>query len=148
MKTGFSFSMGATLSGNVLVLDDRDEFRRAMRNGGNGLRVTVTVEEEKDRRSKTYEQVKYWWAVPVPILAEHCGTTERQMHVALLGECFGYEEGPLGHVLPKKPSLAELTVEETTHLIDWVLTWAPSELEVVIPPPDKDWRKHAKRRAA
>jgi hypothetical protein len=149
MPKGYSFQIGATTTGTGLKLDDRQEFARAMRSAPKGLRVTVTVEEEKTHRGKTWEQVKYWWAVPVPILAEHCGTTEARMHRDLLGECFGYEAGSFGKHVPVKASLADLTVEETTHLIDWVLVWAPSELEVVIPPPDKQWKqKKAKGKAA
>jgi hypothetical protein len=36
-----------------------------------------------------------------------------------------------------KPSSSDLTVEEFTHLIDWVLTWAPTELGVTIPSPNE-----------
>ena len=87
---------------------------------------------------RTLDQNKFWWAVPVRILAEHCGYTDTQMHYALLGECFGYGAGPVGHDVPNKPSSKELTVEEFRQLIDWVLVWAPSELGVLIPEPG-DW---------
>lgn len=96
---------------------------------------TLTLKPTKAQRS--LDQNAYWWAVPVEILAEHCGYTPAQMHYALLGECFGYTPGPTGHPVPNVPSSSELNTAEFTKLIDWVLTWAPTELGVVIPAPDE-----------
>lgn len=38
---------------------------------------TVRIEEEVGHRPKTYEQVKYWFAVPVALVADHCGMTDQ-----------------------------------------------------------------------
>lgn len=132
-----SYTAPVRFVGGQIEWADRDEFVRAVRGmkDGDG-EVTVGPAH----RDKTYDQVKYWFAVPVPLLAEHCGTTVKRMHRDLLGECFGYETNGFGKVVPIKPSLADLTVEETADLIDWVLIFGPTELGVVIPPPDKDWK--------
>lgn len=138
------FSVGGTVTDDGRIMpDDRREFRSLSAQMAIGLRVTITVEEDKEPRSKTWEQVKYWWAVPIPLVAEHCGMSDRQAHVALLGECFGYVVGFGGHVVPAEPSMADLPIEKMTHLITWVLDWAPATLEVIVPPPDKNWKQHA-----
>lgn len=129
-----SYSAAAQIVGGTLKLLDRGAFRRAVRWMKDGP-VVVKVERAKPRRS--LDQNAYWWAVPVKLIAEHCGYTDAQMHYALLGECFGYIAGPNGQPVPVKPSSSELTVEEFTHLIDWVLTWAPTELGVNLPAPDE-----------
>jgi hypothetical protein len=89
----------------------------------------------KPRTKRSLDQNAYWWAVPVALLAEHCGNTPSQMHYALLGERFGYVTGPLGQPVPVKPSSSDLTVEEFTGLIEWVLIFGPAELGVVFPTP-------------
>lgn len=138
------FSIGATLTAEHRLMFDRRVYWHQLRRMKPG-RKTVTI-TSGEKRSKTYQQVKYWWAVPVELCADHCGYTPAQMNTALLGECFGYVDGPTGHAVPAKPSLADLSVEEANHLIDWVLIWAPSQLDVTVPEPDKDWWK--KRRAS
>lgn len=105
---------------------------RALKPGRYGMRLKIGATK------RTLDQNAYWWSVPVKILAEHCGNTDSQMHYALLGECFGYTTGPTGQPVPVKPSSSDLTVQEFTHLIEWVLTWAPTELGVVIPAPNED----------
>jgi len=125
---------GASVTDGKLRLDESRAFKAAMRRMKHG-RVVVKIEQPATKRS--LDQNAYWWAVPVMLLAEHCGYTTSQMHYALLGECFGYVEGPRGQPIPVKPSSSELTREEFTHLIEWVLTWGPSELGVLIPGPSE-----------
>jgi len=101
---------------------------------------TLTITEGRTKRPKTYQQIKYWWAKPVKLIADHCGYTDAQMHYALLGEWSGWVDGPNGHPIPAKPSMSEYSVDDMNKIIDWVLIWAPSELHVNLPPPDKNWR--------
>jgi hypothetical protein len=75
--------------------------------------------------------------VPVRLLAEHCGYTDDQMHYALLGECFGYIDGPKGTKVPRVAGSSKLSVEEFTRLIEWVLVWGPAEMGLEIPSPEK-----------
>lgn len=128
-----TFSAHVSAEGQLLI-NDHAGFRAAMRQHFLDRDVLVQVNTKRHRR--TLEQNKYWWAVPVKELAEHCGYTPNQMHYALLGECFGYRPGPAGAVVPLKPSSSDLNIEEFSHLIDWVLTWAPAELGVELEPPN------------
>jgi hypothetical protein len=123
---------GGRIESGKLILDGPVAFREAMWRFKDGP-VVVKVEQRKTQRSLS--QNAYWWSVPVKLIAEHCGYTDSQMHYALLGECFGYIDGPHGKAIPVKPSSSDLSVEEFKKLIDWVLIWAPSELGVVIPEP-------------
>lgn len=102
-----------------------------------GQAVEIVVRKPRTKRS--LDQNAFWWAVPVELLAEHCGYSRNQMHYALLGECFGYTPGPTGGAVPVKASSSELSVDEFSHLIEWVLIWGPSELGVVIPSPG-EWQ--------
>lgn len=129
----------------ALRFEDREFYNRSVDTLTVGERYDVTIDKHKAYRKKTHEQVKYWWAVPIPLLAEHCGETDKQMHRDLMVECFGTETNAFGKVVPIEPSMTDLTVEKMKHLIDWVLDWAPAELEVIIPPPDKNWRQHAEQ---
>jgi hypothetical protein len=100
-------------------------------------RKVVEIVIRKPRTQRSLDQNAYWHAVPVKILAEFCGYTDSQMHYALLGECFGYEPGPNGQPIPIKPSSSDLSVEEFTHLINWVQQWSVTELGVDIPAPSE-----------
>lgn len=104
-----------------------------------GQPVELTVDKKHPLRSP--DQLAYWFSVPVKILAEELGYTESQMHYALLGECFGFRPGLRGGPpIPNVSSSAELNTKRFKELIDWVLIWAPSELQIDIPPPDPNWR--------
>jgi hypothetical protein len=130
------FSAGGTITEDGrLTLTSQHAFKLGCKAMSPG---PVTVRVKRASRKRTLDQNSFWWAVPVKLLAEHCGYTDTQMHYALLGECFGYTAGPIGgQPVPVKSSSSDLTVEEFTHLIDWVLTWAPTELGVTIPSPNE-----------
>lgn len=128
-----SYAAAGRITDGKLDLHDRRGFLDAMAGFPEGAAVDVRVDERS--RSRTLQQNRFWWSQPVRLCAEHCGYTAGQMHYALLGECFGYVDGPTGHPVPVKPSSSDLTVEEFTHLIEWVLTWAPTELGVIVPAP-------------
>lgn len=142
------YEFGATVAEGVsgrrrLVFDDEADYRRAIGELAVGLRVTVSVGEEQDGRPKSDKQRGYWFAVPVPLCADHCGSTDKQMSRDMMAECFGYEQNRFGKLVPIESSFAALTVTKAKELIDWMLDWAPRELGVIVPPPDKDWKKHA-----
>lgn len=98
---------------------------------------TVDVEITRHRDKRSLDQNAYWHAVPVDLLAEHCGYTHDQMHYALLGEWGGYLDGPAGQPVPRIASSSKLTTDEFSKLIEWVLTWGPSEMGVIIPAPNE-----------
>ena len=126
-----------TFTGSVnesgrLVMDDRAGFIRHVYSFA-GKDVEVTIKRKRSQRS--LDQNAYWWAVPVRLCAEHCGYSDSEMHYALLGECFGWKDGPTGKPIPNIASSSGLSVDQFTHLIEWVLVWGPSELGVEIPGP-------------
>lgn len=142
------YEFAATVADGVygrrrLVFDDEADYRRLIGGLPQGLRLTVKLEEEQDRRPKSDKQRGYWFAIPVPLCADHCGNTDKQMSRDMMGECFGYEMNRFGKLVPIESSFAALSVTKAKELIDWVLDWAPRELGVRVPPPDKDWKKHA-----
>ena len=87
------------------------------------------------KQVRSLDQNAYWHAVPVRLLAEHTGYSEKEMSDAMLGECFGWKKGPVGRDIPVKESTADLTVDEFTQLIDWALKWGPEFHGVPIPAP-------------
>jgi hypothetical protein len=127
-------------------LDNPAAFKRYVAAKFKGHEVTLTIEKKKRKRS--LDANAFWWAVPVKILAEELGYTDAQMHYALLGEYGGYEAGPTGQAVPKLASSSDLSTVEFAKLIDWVLDWAPSQLNIVIPEPDADWRKRRMQQAS
>lgn len=149
MKPPLSYQIGATVIDKghrqALKFEDEANYLAFVNRLGVGQALIVTIEEDKPHRAKTWEQCKYWFAVPVALVADHCGMTEQQTSHALLGECFGYIDGPTGKPVPVEPSVAALSVEKMTDLINWVLDWGPAALEIIIPPPDKQWKEHADR---
>lgn len=108
----------------------------AVLNGFRGKAIDVEIKRHRDKRS--LDQNAYWHAVPVDLLAEHCGYTHDQMHYALLGEWGGYIDGPNGQPVPRIASSSKLTTDEFSKLIEWVLTWGPSEMGVIIPAPNEE----------
>lgn len=133
-----TFTARVTDQGHLLI-DNHAGFTAAV-SRFRGRDVVVRVERKKHKRS--LDQNAYWWAVPVETLAEELGYTRPQMHYALLGECFGYRPGPAGTAVPIKPASSDLSIEEFSHLIDWVLTWAPAELGITLEPPSHWMERH------
>lgn len=129
------------------ALDNRRAFLNYIAAKFKGHEVVVTVTKKVAKR--TVDQNAYWWAVPVKIMAAELGYTDNQMHYALLGEHGGYKVGPTGQPVPNIASITDLNREQMAKLIDWVLDWAPSELNITIPPPDPKWKeKREKERQA
>lgn len=124
-----------TPEGELKPFDTERTQRRAHLRALAGQDVEIVIRKKRSQRS--VDQNKYWWSVPVRLLAEHCGYADDDMHYALLGECFGYKVGPTGKQLPNVTGSSALSTEEFTRLIDWVLVWGPTEMGCYIPAPDK-----------
>lgn len=116
-------------------LANRKAFTAHLAHKFKGADVVLTVKKKQVKR--TLDQNAYWWAVPVPTIAEYCGCTTASMHYDLLGECFGYKMGRFGKPIMERPSSSLLSKSEFSFMIDWVLTWAPTTLGVEIEPPQK-----------
>ena len=97
-----------------------------------GKRVRVTVKTEARPKSRT--QLGYWWAVIIPILAEHFGYREWEyeaVHDAVMRELRGLKPEP--NPLKLRVSMAELSHEQVSELIEDARHWALTEHGCVIP---------------
>ena len=104
------------------------------------------IDLRKRRSKRSDEQNKYWWGVVVTLLAEHCGYTRDEMHDALKVKFLGAEDMSKG--LVRVGSTTKLTTLEFADLTERVMLWAAEELGVVIPSPEREPAKRAKRKAA
>jgi len=136
-----SFTVGAVVvKGRVHVLD-KDVFDLRLAELADGLCVDVTIATDDSRPSARPQQLRYWWAVVVPICARHFNTTDRQMSRDLLSERFGFEWSAFQQLVPVKASLSTLSADEMSGLLEWVRAEFADAHDLEIPVPDKDWRR-------
>lgn len=101
--------------------------------------VRIRVDEFKPQRS--IDQNAFLHAEPFPKLAKHFGVSVEQVKHDLMGECFGWIRSKVtGREVPFMPSTSQMTVDQCTFFIDWLLAWAPQEHGVEILAPD-DWQR-------
>jgi hypothetical protein len=120
-----------TEDGTRVVLDHPASFRAHVARW-KGHAVELTIRKRRNQRSAA--QNGYWWAVVVPVLAEHCGYTRHEMHDALKAKFLGMED--LSRGLLRIGSTATLSTVAFADLVDRVRLWAAEELGVAIPLPD------------
>src|SRR4051812_38837457 len=72
-----NYQTGARIEDGKLVLDDSYAFKTAMWRMKEG-RVTVSVEQEKDRRSIAAN--RYYWGVVIKLIAEETGQHSQDIH--------------------------------------------------------------------
>ncbi len=110
--------------GQFELAADEKELRRSYFRSLAGQNVEITVRKERTKRS--LDQNAYMHAVPFPMLAEELGYESiEDLKLALMGECWGWKRDQIsGHEVPNKPRTSDMTVEECTHFIDWLIRWA------------------------
>jgi hypothetical protein len=105
--------------------------------------VTVTIEKAKSKRS--VRQNAWLHGVALPLIASHCGYDLHELdrlRYDLLGVCYGTEAiAPLipsapPRIVPKRTS-SQLSVEEFSEWMAWIVRFAAQELGVIIPLPDE-----------
>ena len=99
-----------------------------------GQDVEVIVRKQRVQRS--LDQNAYLHAHPFPLLAEHFGYSVPEVKFVLMGECWGWKKVN-GKDIPVKPSTSDMTVEECTYFIDWLIPWAAVNHGVAIPLPNE-----------
>ena len=114
-----------------IAFDDPQAVVRYCRAKHAGTRVDVTIRARKAQRSD--RQNRYWWGVVIPLLAEHCGYTDDEMHEALKAKFLGTED--LSRGLLRIGSTKKLGTKAFADLVDRVTVWAAQDLGVMIPPP-------------
>lgn len=90
---------------------------------GDGEELEIVIREKK--RTRSYDQLRYWFGVPMKILSEHTGYTKMQMHYLCLAMCFGVVlDETTGREVPVVPASRHLTVKQFSELIEWCPPWA------------------------
>lgn len=114
MKTLSRFSVGATNAGGRVVLDDERVYRRLVRQMASGVRLTITVEEEHEKRPNWIN--RFYWGFVVAITAEHYGYTKDEMHEAWKWRFLRLEDSD--HPIPTVRSTTSLSEDEMRRYIE------------------------------
>ncbi|MFZ5586131.1 MAG: hypothetical protein ACOZHQ_09400 [Thermodesulfobacteriota bacterium] len=123
-----------SIRGKRLHLADRPAFDAWVSAQPEGLAVRVEV--KRRRRSKSANS--YYWAVVVPMVAEHTGFTEEETHEALKALHLGREVKDLaGREIVCTKSSATLDSKEFAEYVDRCIAFAAAELGVAIPLPNQ-----------
>ena len=121
----------ARIQGGRIFPHHEQPFRAAL-SAYEGKEVDVVIKRHRETMSQP--QLRYWWAVPVAILAEHCGYDRDEMHAAIKWKFLRTIDA---HGLEVVPSIRSLDTAAMTKLIDDVIRWALVELGVEIPLPNE-----------
>lgn len=101
-----------------------------------GLEIDVIV--RKHRKQRTLKQNAYWHAEPFLKLAKAFGCSVDHAKLVTMGTFWGWEKVQ-GHDVPVKAHTSDMTVEEGTLFLDWLIPWAAEEHGVQILLPD-EWK--------
>ena len=121
---------GRVLDGGLLVLDRSKDYGRYLRSlAGKPIELVV----RKQRTQRSLDQNAYIHAVPVSMLAEHCGYTKDEAHEAVAWKFL--REGEPDAPLPKRRSTTDLDTKEFEAYTAQVKQFAAEELGLFIPDP-------------
>lgn len=122
-----------------ICLEQRDGFAALIaRLEGNEIDLIL----RKHRNVRSLSQNAYYWAVVIPVLAEHCGYEDEEMHKALQWRFLQKHADQTGEFetqgtwvkLPTVRSTADLDTAEFTDYIERVRTLA-AQMGCVVPSP-------------
>lgn len=107
--------------GDIVVVDPRGLARYAQHLIGHETELVL----RKRKRQRSYEQLRYWFGVPMKLLSEHTGYTKMQMHYLCLALCYGVVVDPTtGREIPVVPMSRGLTTGQFAEIISWCPPWA------------------------
>jgi hypothetical protein len=131
--------------GSRVVLDNPDRYRFEVGQLKDGAQLVVSVEpHEPGKRKRTLKQNAFWHAEPFFKLAQAWGESVARAKLICMGEFWGWEPCKVtGHMLPVKAHTSDMTVEEGTTFLDWLIPWAAEEHNVEIRLPD-EWERLAR----
>lgn len=96
----------------------------------------VVFNVKRKTRQRSYDQLRYWFGVPMKALSEKTGYTKMQMHYLCLAICFGVVvDAVTGREVPVVPASRHLTTAQFSELIDWCPVWAWENWQLEIPLP-------------
>lgn len=106
-----------------------------------GMSVDILI--RKHRRKRSLDQNAYLHAEPFPRLAKEWGESVDRAKLICMGEFWGWEPCKVSRCyLPVKAHTSDMTVEECTTFIDWLIPWALTEHQVSIRLPE-EWQQEA-----
>lgn len=110
--------------GRELSFDDGDRLRAFLAaHPGRDIDILVRVATARSAKARRMPQLRYYWSVVVPTLAEYCGYERDEMHRVLRWR----------HLDDR--STTDLSDEEMSDYIERVSRWAAVSLDCYIPPP-------------
>lgn len=145
MPSDVSYQAGAVATGSGIELDDRDDFASAMREMPAGLRLTVTVEEEKDVR--TLAANRYLWGVVYKWIEQETGQPKESTHADMcerfLRRQVHYIDKQTGLTVEKEYVVGSsgLTPREFYEFVENVRLFAAEWHGITIPDPDPEYRR-------
>lgn len=117
-----------------LAADEREQRRAHLRTL---IGRTVEIVIRKARSQRSLAQNAYLHSQVFPLLAtEFCDSVEG-VKFDLMGEKWGWTKTNSGHHIPVKPHTSDMTVEECSEFIDWVVPWAMTMHGVRVPLPNE-----------
>lgn len=132
--------LGLTVSGGRLAATVRQGIADAIAEF-DGEQIDVVIMRHRRRRS--LDQNAYLHAEPFPKLAKAWGESVTRTKLICMGAFWGWEPvnvgGNIKVLLPVKAHTSDMTVEECTTFIDWLLPWALEEHGVEIRLPN-EWQ--------
>lgn len=132
-----SFTHGATVTEEGrLEPHNLKSFREAVHRLPAG-EYWITVEPRKTKR--TLDQNAYLHAVPFPLIADYVGCSVEDIKYDLMGEKWGWKPSALdpNRMIPVMPHTSDMTVEQCSEFIDWLIPFAAEKFGMSIPYPDE-----------
>lgn len=143
-----NYQTSGAIKDRKLVLDDSYSFKTAMWRMRPG-RVTVTVEQEKDRRSAAAN--RYYWGVVIKLIAEETGQPEQDIHDDLrdrfLRKTMTYTDKRTGLIHEREFARGSsgLSVAEFYEFVENARLFAAEFLGMRIPDPDPEYRRQLEK---
>jgi hypothetical protein len=135
---------GGEIKDGKLVLDDAYAFKTAMWRMKPG-RVSIAVEQEKDRRSVAAN--RYYWGIVVKLIAQETGQDPQDIHDDLrdrfLRKTVTYVDRRTGLIQERTFSRGSsgLTVSEFYEFVEHARLFAAEFFGMRIPDPDPEYRQ-------
>lgn len=97
--------------------------------------TTVSIIVKRFRPQRSAKASAYYWAVVVPLIAEHCGYEKDEMHEALAMRFLRIEDCPITGV-PRRKRTPDTDSKEFSEYLDSCIRLA-GEMGVYIPEPNE-----------
>jgi hypothetical protein len=133
----------ATVKSGQLYIHDKMRFQSYLNNIARKSDSDVIIDIKRPRRGVSAESRGYYWAVIVPILAEHLGLSENETHDCLRYEFLKEEVEIDGKTFIKVKSTESLDSGERADYHSRIITWASTFLRCFIPKPNEDMSQYA-----